>query len=65
MNKQLIIDKTIDFVKETLKDAEGGHDWFHVQRVFKNAVLISKDEPADPFIVSLAALLHDIADAKF
>lgn len=65
MNKQLIIDKTIDFVKETLKDVEGGHDWFHVQRVFKNAVLISKDEPANPFIVSLAALLHDIADAKF
>lgn len=65
MNQQKIIDNTIAFVKETLKNAEGGHDWFHIQRVFKNAILISKDEKVNPFIVSLGALLHDIADAKF
>ncbi|NAS31777.1 HD domain-containing protein [Flavobacteriaceae bacterium R38] len=60
-----IIEKTIIFVKETLKDAEGGHDWFHIERVYKNALLISKEEKADHFIVSLGALLHDIADSKF
>ena len=60
-----IIENTINFVKETLKDAEGGHDWFHIERVYKNAVLISKDESVDPFVVSLGALLHDIADPKF
>lgn len=65
MDKEAIISKTIDFVKEELKNAEGGHDWFHIERVFKNAILISKDEKADVFVVSLAALLHDIADAKF
>lgn len=59
------ISKTIDFVIETLQSAEGGHDWFHVERVYKNALLISKTENVDPFIVSLAALLHDIADSKF
>ena len=39
-----IIDKTILFVKEKLENAEGGHDWFHIERVYKNALLIAKDE---------------------
>ena len=56
---------TEDFVKETLKSAEGGHDWFHIERVYKNALLISKSENVDLYIVSLGALLHDIADSKF
>jgi uncharacterized protein len=65
MNKPQIIQDTITFVKETLKGAEGGHDWFHIERVLNNAKLIAKTENADLFIVSLGALLHDIADAKF
>ena len=65
MNKTQIINNTITFVKETLKDAEGGHDWFHIERVYKNALFIAKEENVDEFIVSLGALLHDIADAKF
>lgn len=65
MNQEKIITATIAFVKEELKNAEGGHDWFHIERVFKNAILISKEENVDVFVVSLAALLHDIADPKF
>ena len=65
MNKEKIITATIAFVKKELKNAEGGHDWFHIERVFKNSILISKDEKVDVFVVSLAALLHDIADPKF
>jgi len=65
MNKQQVLNNTISFVKETLKGAEGGHDWFHIERVFNNAKLIAKEESVDLFIVSLGALLHDIADAKF
>jgi uncharacterized protein len=60
-----IIDRTIQFVKETLADAEAGHDWFHIDRVYKNAIAINKIEQADDLVVALAALLHDIADAKF
>ena len=60
-----IIDKTILFVKEKLQHAEGGHDWFHIERVFKNAVLIAQEEACDVTIVKLGALLHDIADSKF
>lgn len=60
-----LVEETITFVKETLKDAEGGHDWFHIQRVFNNTILIAKTEKVDLLVVSLGALLHDIADAKF
>jgi uncharacterized protein len=42
MNNTDIIDRTISFVKEKLKHAEGGHDWFHIERVYKNALLIAK-----------------------
>lgn len=65
MNNSFIVEETIAFVKETLKDAEAGHDWFHTQRVFRNTLLIAKDENVDVLVVSLGALLHDIADAKF
>ena len=65
MNKKTIIPNTISFVKETLKGAEGGHDWFHIERVHKLAMSIAKNEEVDELVVSLGALLHDIADSKF
>jgi uncharacterized protein len=65
MNKEQIISNTVSFVKETLKNAEGGHDWFHILRVWNNAKLIAKNENVAIFIVELGALLHDIADSKF
>lgn len=60
-----IIETTKIFVQSKLATAEGGHDWFHTERVFKNALLISKNENVDELVVALAALLHDIADSKF
>lgn len=60
-----ILEKTIRFVKETLANAEKGHDWFHIERVYHNALLINTTEKGDGLIVALAALLHDIADPKF
>lgn len=60
-----IITNTIAFVKEQLKNAEGGHDWFHIERVYKNALLIAQGEECDLTVVQLGALLHDIADSKF
>ncbi|MEO6667975.1 MAG: HD domain-containing protein [Ferruginibacter sp.] len=65
MNEQEIINHTINFVKTTLQGAEGGHDWFHIERVWKNSKAIAATEEVNMFIVELAALLHDIADAKF
>jgi len=64
--QESIIYKTITFVKQQLQNAEGGHDWFHIERVWKNAKLIANEETgADLKIVELGALLHDIADSKF
>lgn len=60
-----LIPRTILFVKEKLENAEGGHDWFHIERVYKNTLLIAKNEACDTAIVQLGALLHDIADSKF
>lgn len=65
MNNDEIIQKTVDFVKHTLHNAEGGHDWFHIERVFKTSTTIAESESVDILVVSLGALLHDIADSKF
>jgi len=65
MTEKEIIDETINFVKVTLQNAEGGHDWWHIERVWKNATAIAATENVNGFVVALAALLHDIADAKF
>lgn len=65
MTNSKLIEITKTFVKEQLHGAEGGHDWFHVLRVFNTAQAISKTELADDLIVALGALLHDIADSKF
>ncbi|MCB0373861.1 MAG: HD domain-containing protein, partial [Muricauda sp.] len=65
MNQDRLVQNTIAFVKQTLLDAEGGHDWFHIERVFNTSKLLLEAENANPLIVQLAALLHDIADPKF
>jgi uncharacterized protein len=62
---QKILDETVAFVKTTLAHAEGGHDWWHTCRVWQNAKHIAKESGMDMQVVELAALLHDIADAKF
>jgi len=60
-----IISIIAGIVRERMEGAEGGHDWWHVYRVWRLARTIAKSEPADMLVVELAALLHDIADAKF
>ncbi|OOQ59099.1 HD domain-containing protein [Mucilaginibacter pedocola] len=65
MSNADIIAQTTAFVQQTLKDAEGGHDWWHIQRVHTNARRIAETETCNHLIVELAALLHDIADSKF
>jgi uncharacterized protein len=65
MDKEDILKQTEDYVRKKLEGEASGHDWWHVQRVLKNAVLIGKHEKADLFVVQLAALLHDISDWKF
>ena len=65
MDHDAIVDTTKKFVRDTLKNAEGGHDWWHIHRVWINAKLIARSEQCDILTVELGALLHDIADSKF
>jgi uncharacterized protein len=65
MDSDNIIERTIAFVKHELANAEGGHDWWHIYRVWKSSIEIARQENADMLVVELAALLHDIADHKF
>lgn len=60
-----LIGRTIVYVQQTLAQAESGHNWFHIERVWRNAQLIVSEEKADLLVVELGALLHDIADSKF
>ncbi len=65
MEKYEIIEKTKDFVRYELENAEGGHDWWHCYRVWTMAVKLAENEKADNIVIELSALLHDIADSKF
>jgi uncharacterized protein len=65
MEHVVIIEKTQTFVRKSLENAEGGHDWWHIYRVWINAKRIAQTEDANLLVVELAALLHDIADSKF
>lgn len=64
MENQLL-SNTIQFVKLKLKNAEAGHDWFHIERVWKLSKKIAENEGGELEIIELGALLHDIADPKF
>jgi uncharacterized protein len=65
MTNSEIIESTVNFAKKTLANAEGGHDWWHIYRVWQLSKKIAETENADAFIVEMGALLHDIADSKF
>lgn len=60
-----MIPQTITYVKQELANAEGGHDWWHIERVWKTTKQIAQTEQVDMLVVELGALLHDIADSKF
>lgn len=65
MSNQEIIETTVSYVKQTLAGSESGHNWFHIERVWRNTKLIAASEQVDLLVTELAALLHDIADSKF
>lgn len=64
MSNSPFIQKTIDYIQVELINAEAGHDWQHIKRVWTNALHIAQFEQVNNLVVELAALLHDIADSK-
>lgn len=65
MDKEEILDKIEKYVQNVCKDDSTGHDWWHIQRVYNNAMLINKKENADKFVITIIALMHDLYDYKF
>ena len=59
-----LIDEAMDYIRELFKGNVDGHDFEHSMRVYRNAMLIAKDEECDRWVVALAALLHDADDEK-
>lgn len=65
MNKKDIINKVKNHVKTICENDSTGHDWWHIQRVYNNAMLINQKENADEFIITMIVLMHDLYDHKF
>lgn len=64
MDKDTLLTEAAQFARQQLERDSSGHDWWHIQRVTKLALIIAREEGADAFICELAALLHDVADYK-
>lgn len=64
VEEKYFISKVEEFVYKRLHKESSGHDWWHIERVRKNALHIGRSEHANVFVVELAALLHDLIDDK-
>ena len=65
MTKERIIEIIDNYVKEKYSVEATGHDYYHIDRVKKNAILINKKENANEFVIIITCLLHDVFDHKF
>eukprot|EP01132_Coremiostelium_polycephalum_P002134 gene2134-2631_t len=67
--KQILINQSIEFVKEELKGNDPSHDYEHVERVWNNAKYLAEKEGItdedDLEIIEIAAILHDVRDYKY
>ena len=59
-----LVARTESFVRALLEANACGHDFWHIHRVRNLALRIAPEVGADPFLVEMGALLHDVADPK-
>ena len=65
MNHKEIIQTVQKEMKEFFTQEHTGHDWYHIERVWKNAKKIAVHYPeVNQLQIELAALLHDRYDHK-
>ena len=62
---QNVIDEVAAIVRDRLADQGAGHGFDHISRVWKTACSLQASVGGDRFVIELAALLHDLGDAKF
>lgn len=60
-----LIGRVAESIKARFASESSGHDWHHIQRVWRQARKIAEQEGADLEVAELGALVHDIADWKF
>ena len=65
MNSTEIVSQIKSMIQKQFENESTGHDWFHIERVYKMAAFLQKTEGGDLEIIELAALLHDVSDHKF
>lgn len=65
MDKETVLNDIKSYVQEICKNDSTGHDWYHIQRVYNNAMLINKKEQANEFVLTVIVLMHDLYDHKF
>ena len=66
MTRNEIIEHTVSHIQQQFANEATGHDWYHIERVWKLSKQIATIEShSDLFVVEMGALLHDIADHKF
>ena len=59
------VERAKNYIQMLFRNHADGHDVEHTMRVYRNAVRIAEHYPeCDLELVSLAALLHDVDDAK-
>lgn len=65
MSEEEIIEVVEKFVKNICENDATGYDWWHVKRVYNNAMFINEKENANKFVITLITLMHDLYDHKF
>lgn len=60
-----LIERVAAQIRRRFVGESSGHDWYHIQRVWKLTQQIAAREGANLEIAELGALVHDIADWKF
>ena len=60
-----LVERVAGHIKSRFLTESSGHDWHHINRVWKLSRQIAVQEGANPEIAELGALVHDIADWKF
>ena len=62
--REKVLELAQAYARDIFKGDASGHDWWHTYRVLQLAWRLALAEGAELFPVELAALLHDVDDAK-
>lgn len=62
---QQLIDRTAKYVRLKLEHEPSGHDWLHIQRVWRISKILQKKEGGNLLLIELAALLHNLMEHNY